>query len=321
MVANIDTMFSVREVPWHGLGNIVDCDLLSEEAIVQAGLGWEVEKRPIQIPFTGEDVDYVQPEEWLATVRMDRLSVLGIVSPRYKIVQNREAFKFMDEVAGPKRLLQYSTAGSLAGGRKIWMLATMENLTFEPVKGDPVEPYLLLANGHDGKFDLSVCWTSVRVVCQNTLMMALSSTRRKISIRHTGDLEAKKSQAQDVLGLTKKVVDHNAELLKHLAQKQMDQAKLDEFLKNLIPDPEDGVATRAQNVRQRLDSLFDVGPGTEIPGVRGTAWAALNAVTAYTSHVRAVRGEKDEAERRLDSMWFGTAATLNQRAIDLLVTA
>ena len=321
MAANIDTMFSVREVPWHGLGTIVDAELLSEDAIVAAGLGWDVEKRRIQIPLEGQDVDYIEPTEWLATVRMDRLQPLGIVSPRYKIIQNREAFQFMDELAGPSRLLQYNTAGSLSGGRKVWLLATIQDLIMEPVKGDVVQPYLLLANGHDGKFDLSVCWTSVRVVCQNTLMLALGSTQKKVSIRHTGDLSSKKSQAQDVLGLTRKAVRRNEEMFKHLAEKKMDQKKLDEFLKSLVPDPEDGISTRAENVRSRIESLFDVGPGADLPGVHGTAWAALNAVTAYTSHYRTVRGEKEESERRLDSIWFGTAAAMNQRAVDLLVPA
>lgn len=324
MAANFESGFFVKEPAWHGLGTIINEPCLAEDAITYAGLDWVVEKRPIQVDVsdtTEPDVDIVVPPEWEATMRMDNHRVLGIVGTNYKVVQNLEAFKFMDELAGPGKLLQYHTAGSLAFGRKVWMLATVEDLVLQPVPDDIVQPYLLLANGHDGRLELSVAWTSVRVVCQNTLMLALNSAKTKFSIRHVGDINSKKEQAQEVLGFTRKIVDYNQELLRSLALKQMGTEVLDKFLRELVPDPEDASPTRAENTRDNLKALFEGGPGNDIPGVKGTAWGALNAVTAFTNHHRTVRGGKGDElkEKRLESLWWGSANILNQKALGLLV--
>lgn len=321
MPANFEAGFFTKTPAWHGLGVVIPEPLLSEEAITVAGLDWEVHKCPIHVPTPSGDVAH--PQEWVATVRSDNNRVLGVVGTGYKVVQNVDAFTFMDEVAGPGKLVRYETAGSLAYGRKVWMLATILDLQIEPVPGDVVKPYLLLANGHDGKLELSVCWTSVRVVCQNTLMLALRQSREKFSLRHTGDIYSKKDQAREVLGMSQKVVREYEEITKQLAYKQMGDKAIEAFLKDLVPDPQDRSATRAENVRDMLTELIEAGPGSDIPGVRGTAWGVLNAVTAYTNHHRTVRGgtKGDSAaqEKKLESLWWGSANQMNQRAVELLL--
>lgn len=320
--ANVESMFSANNtVPWHGLGTVIKDPVVAEEAIKLAGLDWEVKKQPLEVnvsDWKDAQTSHVPAPEWMATVRTDNMRVLGVVGKNYQIVQNIEAFKFMDELVGPGRLLQYETAGSLAFGRKVWMLATVKDLCVEPVPGDIVQPYLLLANGHDGRLELSVSWTSVRVVCQNTLMLALGGAKHKISLRHTGNMGRKREQAQTVLGLTRKVVERAEDVMKHLALKQMGDKVLNQFLLDLVPND----TSRAENTRELLKKLTEQGAGTDIKGVKGTAWGALNAVTAYTTHLRTVRGGSKgpqvESEKRTDSVWWGSANDLNQKAVRLL---
>lgn len=311
MPANIDTMFSAGlQVPWHGLGKVIKDAQLSEDAIKEAGLDWEVEKRPIYIQTAGA---MHSPKEWVATVRKDNDTVLGIVGPKYQVLQNKEAFQFMDTLAGPGRLLQYETAGSLARGRKVWMLATVKDLVIQPVKDDIVQPYLLLANGHDGKFELSILWTSVRVVCQNTLMLALREAGTKYSVRHTQSLNDRKEQARTVLGLTQHVVKKSEEEFQLLASlKIKGDAVIDKFLEGLFPKD----TAQANRAKDTVKELFEAGPGTQVPGVSGTGWGLLNAVTAYSTHLRTARGGQ---EKRAESNWWGSGNTLNQKARDALL--
>jgi phage/plasmid-like protein (TIGR03299 family) len=167
-----DTMFSVRETPWHGLGAVLDeSPATVAEAIEASGLHWRVAKEPIAID-RGEvpSGDWWQPrcEEipgFFATVRQDTREVLGIVGERYRIVQNHEAFAFIDQLLGSS--IHFETAGSLHGGRRVWVLATLPDHV--EVGGDDVRPYVLLMNSHDGSTAVVAATTPVRVVCQNTL--------------------------------------------------------------------------------------------------------------------------------------------------------
>jgi phage/plasmid-like protein (TIGR03299 family) len=139
-------MFSVREVPWHGLGAVLERPPASvAEAVELAGLGWSVEKKPIALHHGGTPPDWARPLSdaipgYFATVREDTREVLGIVGERYRIVQNPEAFAFIDELLG--RAIHFETAGSLHGGRRVWVLATLPDHV--EVGGDPVRPFVLL---------------------------------------------------------------------------------------------------------------------------------------------------------------------------------
>jgi phage/plasmid-like protein (TIGR03299 family) len=311
MPVNVDTMFSADlQVPWHGLGSIIKDAQLSEDAIKTAGLEWEVEKRPL---FVQANETMISPKEWVATVRKDNNSVLGIVGPKYQVLQNREAFQFMDDLAGPGRLLQYETAGSLDLGRKVWMLATVKDLVIRPVKDDIVQPYLLLANGHDGRLELSILWTSVRVVCQNTLMLALKGNGTKYSMRHTQSLNDKKERARAVLGLTQEVVKKSEEGLQHLAALKI---KGDEILQKVLMDVFPNDTPQAGKARDTVKELFEAGPGSQIPGVSGTGWGLLNAFTAYSTHLRTSRGGQ---ENKVESVWWGSSNALNQKARDSIL--
>jgi phage/plasmid-like protein (TIGR03299 family) len=173
-----DFMFSGKGVvPWHGIGEVLDGVLTSEEAIKAARLEWKVEQTPI---FTS--TNWAQPiPGFVANVRSDTKEVLGLVSDRYCIAQNKDVFAFADELIGTNTAkCTYETAGSLWNGRRVFMLVNMPE---GRILGDEYQPYLCLSNAHDGSSSLQVFLTGIRVVCNNTLTAALQTAKRKIAIR------------------------------------------------------------------------------------------------------------------------------------------
>ena len=180
MSANVETMFSVREVPWHGLGTIVEEAPTSKEAIELAGLNWKVESKPV---FNEKNEEI---PGFIANTRNTDGKVFGIVSNRYNIVQNEDAFSFTDSLIGED--VRYETAGSLREGRTVWLLAKMPE---RKILGDKFDPYICFTNSHDGFGAVKVCMTPIRVVCNNTLNLALSNANRMWSTRHIGDIQTK----------------------------------------------------------------------------------------------------------------------------------
>ena len=191
MSANVETMFSVRETPWHGLGRIIMDAPASREALELAGLDWQVESRNIY-SGTGAMIP-----GYRANVRSTDDAVLGVVSDRYRIVQNEEAFQFTDDLLGEG--VTYETAGSLQGGKKVWMLARLPRKYL--IAGDQVEPYLVIFNSHDGSSGVKVAMTPIRVVCQNTLNLALNTAKRSWTARHTENVLLRVQDARETLQL------------------------------------------------------------------------------------------------------------------------
>ena len=191
MPANVETMFSVRETPWHGLGRIIMDAPASREALELAGLDWQLESRNIY-SGTGAMIP-----GYRANVRSTDDAVLGVVSDRYRIVQNEEAFQFTDDLLGEG--VTYETAGSLQGGKKVWMLARLPRKYL--IAGDQVEPYLVIFNSHDGSSGVKVAMTPIRVVCQNTLNLALNTAKRSWTARHTENVLLRVQDARETLQL------------------------------------------------------------------------------------------------------------------------
>ncbi len=306
-------MMYYGESPWHGLGTPLDAPATAAEAIAAAGLDYEVQMTPMStcdgLPVPGRK----------AVVRQDTRQVLGVVSDRYVPVQNRQAFGFLDAVVA-EGSLRYHTAGALGQGERVWLLAKLPESIRVKNGNDLVDKYLLLSNAHDGSAALRVLFSPVRVVCANTLSLAhRRGTGEGISIMHKGDLQAKICQAQEVLGLAQHFFDAAA-VIDRLAGYSPTSAQLSVYFQDLYPDPEEGKDNgRAVKARADLQRLFEEGIGHDQPDVKGTAWAAYNAVTEYVDHRRPGRGanDRDRASRRLDSVWFGSGARLKARAWDL----
>ena len=216
MAANVESMFYTRTAPWHGLGVRVEEAPESKEALNQAGLDWKVEQTDVYAA-SGERIP-----GYKANIRDIDRSVLGIVGDRYKIVQNEEAFAFTDGLLGEG--VKYETAGSLAGGKIVWMLAKLPEKYI--ISGDAIEPYLVFCNSHDGSGAIRVAMTPVRVVCQNTLNLALKGASRVWSARHTGNVMSRMDEARETLQLANAYMSQLGRSINELQAKKLTDKKV-----------------------------------------------------------------------------------------------
>ena len=191
MAAEIETMFYTREKPWHGLGTLVAEAPESREALRIAGLNWKV----LQEPVYTENDELIQG--YKANVRDSDRKILGVVTDRYKVIQNEEAFAFTDALLGEG--VRYETAGSLQEGRRVWLLARLPREYI--IAGERISPYMVFSNTHDGSGAVKTALTPIRVVCNNTLNLALRTAKRSWSMIHTGDISGKIEEAKNTLFL------------------------------------------------------------------------------------------------------------------------
>jgi phage/plasmid-like protein (TIGR03299 family) len=307
------SMFFVGEAPWHRLGTRLDNPATAAEAIVAAGLDYDV-------TLTGiATTDGTPVTNRRAVIRTDTRQVLGVVSPSYVPIQNRACFAFLDEVVAAGDL-RYHTAGALGKGERVWLLAKLPGEIRVRGGTDVVDKFLLLSNSHDGSSALRVFFTPIRVVCANTLSLAHRQGHGQgVAISHKGNLSTKVRHAREVLGLAHEVYADAEAKIELLASHAPNSVELDAFFRALVPDPIDADPTRARNIRAELHRLFEEGMGQDLPGVRHTTWAAVNAVTEYVDHHRSTRGSNpnDRSSQRLQSAWFGPGAVLKTRAWEL----
>lgn len=273
MPALVETLMYNRTVPWHGLGTKVDEAPTSADALRLAGLDWRVEQKNIQLCGGAKIQNYK------ANVRNSDGQVLGIVSDRYKIVQNNEAFEFTDSIIGGD--VRYETAGSLNGGKKIWLLAKLPETE---IAGDKTEPFMCFSNTHDGSGAIRVCMTPVRVVCSNTLNLALDTARRSWSVRHTGDLQSKMHEARVCLQMANAYMGELAKEADRLANTTVTRAQLDQILEELFPADESSSHREKENVKKLKDEFMVCYFAPDILKFRGTAWGAVNAMSDMISH-------------------------------------
>ena len=308
------SMMYVGEPPWHGLGTKLNSPATAEEAISAAKLDWEVEKKPLSF-MDGPKV--VPVEDRYAVVPGDGWQgetrpVLGIVSKGYTPLQNRDAFRFFDPIVGQDAAV-YHTAGVLGQGERIWILAKLPE-SIRVVGDDITDKYLLLSNNHDGHGAVQIKFTPIRVVCNNTLTLALSDGA-DIRVPHTHDLQERLRQADDLLGTIKKGYDELAEMFRAMTTVQMNADSLERYLTSVFPAPRDAKDEPAQRKvthdRSCAGYFFESGAGSDMKGVRGTLWAAYNGVTEYIDH----RAMRTSPNGRLKSIWFGNGHLVKSRAL------
>jgi phage/plasmid-like protein (TIGR03299 family) len=311
-------MFYSGETPWHRLGTYVgDLNLTSSEAIVKAGLDWDVN---LQIPYilspTGEPIEV---EGYKSVVRITDDKPLSIVGGRYTPVQNRDAFEFFDSVVGEKRAI-YHTAGSLDSGRKIWILAKLPRDIVIRISAheDITQQFLLFTNSHDGTSAVRMLFTPIRVVCNNTLNMALTKSGG-VNIRHTQKVHNKIKQAQEILGFAIEYYKDFSEIAQKMANTSVTSANFDQYLNELFNvKEEEETATRTENMIYQVKEIHEKGT---VKPFSGTVWGVYNAVTEFSDHFKTVKGKGQGGEvyanNVLDSIWFGSGARLKQKAFDL----
>lgn len=273
MAANVESMMYVREKPWHGLGTMVEEAPTSSDALRLAGLDWKVIQQNIQV-CGGERI-----ANYKANVRESDGAVLGVVTDRYRIVQNEEAFSFTDSLIGGE--VRYETAGSLCGGKKIWLLAKLPDTE---LVGDKTEPYVCFTNTHDGSGAVRVCMTPVRVVCNNTLNLALGSAQRAWSVRHTGDIMTKLHEARICLEMANSYMDKLGVYADHMANTKITSDEIREILNEMFPVDDESSERSKRSAERAKDEYWVCYFAPDLAQFMGTAWAAINAMSDMVSH-------------------------------------
>ena len=296
MPTEVETMMYVREKPWHGLGTEVTEAPTSADALRFAGLDWQVNQEPVFNSRGGIVKGYK------ANVRDSDGSVLGIVGDRYKVVQNADAFKFTDDLIGGD--VRYETAGSLRGGKQIWLLARLPE---RRVAGDAVEPYLCFTNSHDGGSGVKVCMTPIRVVCNNTLNLALSSAKRIWSLRHTENVHERLEEARDCLFRADEYMDGLAEYADYAAYRHLADDEIRTVLDELFPVTEQTTEREKANIDKCKNEFWVCYFAPDIKKFRGTAWGAINAMSDMVTHSMPHRNTKNYAENNWGRIMDGHA--------------
>ena len=302
-----DWMMSGNGVrPWHGIGTVVEDAPTSDEAIKIAKLDWKIEQFPVYANGN------VIPEHF-ANVRMDTNEALGIVKSRYRILQNDEAFSFVDGIVGNNEVeCRYETAGSLFNGRKIFLLVKLPNID---LLGDDIENYLFFTNSHDGTSALTAGISNVRVVCNNTLQMALKGAKRTWSCRHTINIEDRKKEAQESLGLAVKYLDTMQDTAEQMAWKKVD-AEL--FFRNLFEKNPTNLSDK--NKKKTIESIYNIyNSKDDLANFKGTAWGVYNAVADFVSNSEPLRNTSTFKENKLNGFFNGY--TLLNVSQNMLMTA
>lgn len=280
MAANVESMFYVRKAPWHGLGTRVMEAPDSKGALELAGLDWRVLQEPI---YTTEGEAICG---YKANVRDSDRKVLGVVSDRYKIVQNQEAFAFTDELLGEG--VRYETAGSLQGGKRVWLLARLPHEYI--ISGERITPYLVFFNSHDGSGAIKAALTPIRVVCQNTLNLALSTARRSWSMIHTGNIQGKMQEARDTLFMAEKYMDSLGREFETLRKKKLAEKQVREYIEILLPIEDGSTPQQAKNMKRLREDLearyFDA---PDLKGLGNNGYRFINAVSDFATHSNPLR--------------------------------
>jgi phage/plasmid-like protein (TIGR03299 family) len=310
------SMFYVKEEPWHGLGTRLDRPATAEEAIIAANLDWQVVKEPVYAYYGNKEYRVTNR---FAVLRKDKIGTpdcvpFGFVGKSYTPLQNRESFQFFDDIVGAGEAI-YHTAGALGHGERVWILAKLPS-QIRVVGDDLTDKYLLMSNSHDGQSTVQIKFTPIRVVCTNTLSMALEDGR-SIKVPHARDLHQRLKNAQEALGLIKKRYDEIEEIFKNLVKVQMANGRMANYFQAVFPDPENEADEkghkRAQQHREWSEYFAWNGAGNVMNGVTGTLWAAFNGVTEYIDHCKPLKFRRSN-ERRLHSIWFGDGYRAKARA-------
>lgn len=311
MSHEIATMAYTGKAPWHGLGNALPPHQSLETWAEKAGLNWKILSSPVRyinthsqyfnevLSFEGQNVLY----------RSDNLLPLSVVSDRYKIVQPVEILEFyrdLAEYAG----FELETAGVLRSGRKIWALARTGQTGI--VKGsDRTDGYVLLATACDGTLATTAQFTSVRVVCNNTLAVALNGAKQQVKVPHSTHFNADK--VKTALGISVKGWSSFMDNLKQLSDRSVKAKEAERFFAQVFSPTLPTIQKTNESAMKKSLELFNgAGIGSDHASTKNTAFGLLHAVTEFVDHHR----RSHNVDNRLDSAWFGTGADIKQRALE-----
>ncbi|MBR2928349.1 MAG: DUF945 domain-containing protein [Oscillospiraceae bacterium] len=287
MAANVESMFYVRQKPWHGLGTMVSEAPTSSDALIHAGLDWLVEQKDV---YT-EDGALIPG--YKVNLRNIDSATLGIVSDRYKVVQNEDAFQFTDDLLGEG--VTYETAGSLQGGKKVWMLAKLPHRYI--IAGDEITPYMVVMNSHDGSSGIKVAMTPIRVVCSNTLNLALNNAKRIWTTKHTENVMSRVHEARETLLLAETYMGELGKGIDALSKIKLSDKKVIEFMQEFFPvDLDMPDAQRKNNLRLLTDMKRRYFDAPDLSHVEKNGYRFVNAISDFATHADPIRKTKNYNE-------------------------
>lgn len=299
---------SNQQKAWHGLGQIVDSAMTAEEAITLANLDYEVAKTTVNAAIPDGDsgnVIYTPLKDRFATYRTDNGSVLGQVGSRYEIVQNKDAFGFFDSIIDSGEAI-FETAGVLGNGERIFVTAKLPEDML--VGGEPCKKYIILTNSHDGSSSIIAGFTTVRIVCNNTLQAALGSLSNSVSIKHFAGAKSKLQEAYKVMGIASKYMAEVDEIFNNMAKTRISDEELKGFILNVMqPDYKISEDDEIQyNVSKRLknqvDGIYNFAlshPTQTTNAAEGTVWGAYNAISGYYNYIAKFNSEEDKFKSQM----------------------
>jgi phage/plasmid-like protein (TIGR03299 family) len=301
-------MAYVGAVPWHGLGNILVPGAGIEEWGIAAGMNWEICRSPVH--FQNGTLHEWRDNEVL--YRSDNNRPLAIASKKYKAVQPRAVLEFFRDLVA-EHGFELETAGTMKGGRRFWALART-GLDGDVVPGDGLRTYLMLVTSCDGNLATTAQFTSIRVVCRNTLEMSLRSCADRIAVKHNTEFDP--VRVKQLLGLNAtEIYSDFMTRMQRLANKSLSESEASDLIEAAFAKSGSNMAIRHTKGFRTVMQLFKgVGKGSMLDGVAGTAWGLINAVSEYTDHhIRA-----KDSEYRLNSSWFGAGRELKARALQVI---
>ena len=308
----VESMAYVGKTPWHGLGNQLSPQQPLEVWATQAGMNWQIEESDVcYIAKARGHMGEIRPfSDNKVLYRSDNKEPLSVVSQRYKVVQPAEILEFYRDLTEQSGF-ELETAGVLKGGRKLWALArTGQSGTLQGI--DQTDGYVLLATACDGSMATTAQFTSVRVVCNNTLAVALNGQATSVKVRHNTRFDAQHVKKQ--LGISVSGWDDFMYQLKSLSERKVNARDVTAFMEGVYGEAsEGGDMTFNERALTRSLELFEGrGMGSHLTTSKSTAYGLLNAVTEYVDHEQRARN----TDYRLDSAWFGKGASIKQKALD-----
>lgn len=318
-IMEFDNIAFGGQVPWHGLGIDLGKEVTtSDEMIVASGLTWNVSKEHAFCYNKASETYQPIPHKFV--VYRDDVNIpLGIVGDDYACIQNHERFNFLDDIVGKNKMC-YHVAGSLKNGTIVWVLLKLDESI--DIGNDLVERYLLLVDSNDGSKNLTVFPTNVRVVCNNTLNVALSSKANgnEIRIRHSGDHVEKMRIAAKIMEIGNLNFAETKEAFDTLLKAKMTDAKFAEYLGNIFPVKGTGGRGDTLNMNKidEITNIYNASP--RLNGVRGTFWGGWNAITEYADHFATTRKSKiftNDNEKKMYDCFMGNTGKFKQETFDL----
>ena len=310
----VESMAYTGSTPWHGLGQHLSPQQPIATWLTEAGMDWTIEQSDVLFNVDSSALHIRPYADSKVLFRSDSLAPLSVVSNRYKVVQPHEVLHFYKDLVSAGGF-ELETAGVLKGGKKLWALAKTGQEA--KLKGnDRIKAYLLLATSCDGTLCTTAQFTSVRVVCNNTLQMATQQSTGAVKVPHSTKFDPK--QVKEALGLGFSSWELFLRDLKQLSQRTVSPDEAENYFKTVLEEPVSiASGSSSSKVIQRLGELYNgAAMGSELLAASGTAWGLVNAMTEYVDHHRRARTQ----DNRLDSAWFGQGAQLKQKALTHALT-